>query len=825
MSDNINIVIADKNFDTKVLNGLLVKSEMNANTINIEFPKVYEMESLENKIFVIKTINANGVYFEEILPKTISENKIVLTWKIGSEYTSVGGLLKVAIFAEGGNYALGTKTSKIIVESSPQFTAPISPEYVFEKYLKEIRVRSESASNSAEQSLKILKDMNSKIVDDFTSTEKDKALSANKGRELNNRINNIVGQAGTSNTEIVDARNSPERNTIYATLKDRLDAVDGDIFKSKFSAPATATAPIITLPNTAVKGKMEGSLKGNTLYNAVTNGDFRNGISGWSAVAGASISASNNILTVSAIASGSTGVISSEVKTTPKKWFVKIRINKLQDRTIMVRVARDATANVIRDINFATGIGIKDLYFTLSESDLSEITTGFSMYIRVAGADVGKIMEIDGNSGIFAIPISGTTYTDWTADQLNNLITGYWEGLGSSNPVRAKAVGNNILDDAKIKLNTSITETGKEVPASDRFCYDFTRVKPNTTYSFNGTSGRLFFYDKDKSFIARTSSITPQISPSDAFYVRAFGTTSTQLGTSILGEGSIATPYEPYTETELFCPVELGSVPSGVQDEFTFDGKYIQRTREVSVDLTAIADQTNVALAVTGAFLDNSPFVRPLTPNVIVGGREQIPYTSPAQVDSIENVGKYYTMDNQKLYLIFAKGTTLEQAKLALVNTKVRYQIATPKETQYPASNLISEPSGNICVESAIKVVRPYTTNIVTGVKIKNLISVTKVDGENRVPILLSLVNVAVDRLSATILNASSGDMYELEYETFGATLPTLEYSYPSNLNAQVQGNTEGLKDIDQTLKDFINYQKVANLQFDMRIALLEGGH
>lgn len=51
---------------------------------------------------------------------------------------------------------------------------------------------------------------------------------------LDNRINNIIASSGTSDTEVVDAR-QPESGTAYPTLKGRLDAHEAD-FTSKFNS-------------------------------------------------------------------------------------------------------------------------------------------------------------------------------------------------------------------------------------------------------------------------------------------------------------------------------------------------------------------------------------------------------------------------------------------------------------------------------------------------------------------------------------------------------------------------------------------------------------
>ena len=64
---------------------------------------------------------------------------------------------------------------------------------------------------------------NMDIIDVELKRQKDVDTSTNT------RIDNIVAQSGTSNTEIVDARNSTEKNITYVTLKDRLESIERSI--------------------------------------------------------------------------------------------------------------------------------------------------------------------------------------------------------------------------------------------------------------------------------------------------------------------------------------------------------------------------------------------------------------------------------------------------------------------------------------------------------------------------------------------------------------------------------------------------------------------
>lgn len=151
--ENVNIIIVDKNFEVQNLQGLIIRSEENANTIRIQFPKTYEGEDLTTKMFILKCTNANGVYFETLLGKAVKAEYIELTWTVTAEFTTVSGTLKIAIFAESANYSLGTKMSKVIVEESPQITIPIDDLTVLESYMTEIRVAADEVERDRAEAL------------------------------------------------------------------------------------------------------------------------------------------------------------------------------------------------------------------------------------------------------------------------------------------------------------------------------------------------------------------------------------------------------------------------------------------------------------------------------------------------------------------------------------------------------------------------------------------------------------------------------------------------------------------------------------------------
>lgn len=67
----MQITVKGKELITTQIEALLVKGENNADVIEITMPTTYEGVLISDKRFVIKAVNAAGVYYEEILEKVI----------------------------------------------------------------------------------------------------------------------------------------------------------------------------------------------------------------------------------------------------------------------------------------------------------------------------------------------------------------------------------------------------------------------------------------------------------------------------------------------------------------------------------------------------------------------------------------------------------------------------------------------------------------------------------------------------------------------------------------------------------------------------------
>lgn len=183
--------------------------------------------------------------------------------------------------------------------------------------------------------------------------------------------------------------------------------------------------------------------------------------------------------------------------------------------------------------------------------------------------------------------------------------------------------------------------------------------------------------------------------------------------TAQLEEGSTATPYEPYTESNIYIPNvgELRSLPNGTKDEIRLsEKKFIQRTKKYVLqasDIVSVSNYDEFTIVTTKPFTDyvsTHPVNAIDGTYVLEGYPEQAPEASSNFTSA--NVGYSYnhgSANTQALRIIMPADTTLAQAQTALTGLELTYQLAEPIITPIQVSGtLLSNPSGTVYVEPVV---------------------------------------------------------------------------------------------------------------------------
>ena len=509
----------------------------------------------------------------------------------------------------------------------------------------------------------------------------------------------------------------------------------------------------VDVGETVVKGQFSDTkIKGLSVTQSVINGDFSNGTTGWSGSDGTSTQSVVNNNTLKITGTGTTAnpyIYSAPFMNTTDTYFIYAKVRVTNSSATYIRMGLSgggATKSIIspqQDVWYEI--------FWINTSSNGRISF-LSNYADAATAN-GKVLEIDGNAGVFAINMTASGIEDYTEEQMLEIVRqGYWEGTKSTNSVRAKSIGKNLFDVKMINttwfaggeplnheildiLSSKISVKGNNSGTSG-MGYRL-KVKPNTTYVFSceivqaDVNGNINISSKETWYGRRltyhASSIGEKITKT--FTTGAY---ETELNISFnkyggdnninileniqLEEGSTATDYAKHEFSEMYVNLPddvdaLHSLPNGTKDEIS-DNKLYKR---ISEDYTITSDLFKALVTslinVDLVLLD----LRNQAPNILksadlykvrMQNSSEVPITSR---DNVENIGKFYAATGTtegSIYLIIAKGQypNLATAQANIINdyslTTLTYQLAQEKQYDMNITPLTCYPNGTIIVES-----------------------------------------------------------------------------------------------------------------------------
>ncbi|WP_161950280.1 BppU family phage baseplate upper protein [Clostridium thermosuccinogenes] len=413
----------------------------------------------------------------------------------------------------------------------------------------------------------------------------------------------------------------------------------------------------------------------------------------------------------------------------------------------------------------------------------------------------------------------------------------YINGTKSTESVRVRSIGKNLFNkDREIVKGWYLGADGKGYPeANSVWSRQYIPVKPSTNYKTNVTNINIVEYDLNKNFIKATILHGAVFTTSpNSYYVRLsrYGLGTDALDNVQFEEGSVATAYESYKDGgEAYIDEVGGRLPNGVFDEFNVTTG--EKTQRVSDDFI-INENTQFGLFTTSeqtvrieiSSLNPKATNGWYSPNILINNRN-MPAVSGYTAYNTDSEGMGIDASGSYLYIRILKSrlSTVDiagvKAWLASNSITVNYQLATPITHKGTSQSLIAYPKGHLIIECVKRVTKSYDNGIIVDTPIETIESVTKVEDGERIPIDLSKVTVAGNKLSFTITGATKNEVYEVIYH-YNGVLPTVRFSYPQNVAAAIDGNTKGVAANSKAINDFISYQNAINLQFDLRLVALE---
>ena len=357
--------------------------------------------------------------------------------------------------------------------------------------------------------------------------------------------------------------------------------------------PLSTSSPVTSFPTGTLDGAVQDLvIEGQTLDNSVENGDFSDGTTGWSEV-NSSLSESNNVLSITGDGSGASPrgrQVDTKVNaSTGDLIFLYAKVRITNSESTQIYYGLDGITDELIVQSNPTQDEWYELYgIAVANEDNEYIITFRHYYVDSATAN-GKVMEVDGNAGVFAINMTQLGIESYTEEQMLEICrNGYFEGTQSPENLTLEARGKNKFDKSKVTMNSTLTwASGAEYSESGSVSSDFIKIKPETGYLVN-VSCYLFFYNEYRNYLGNSedlrtgngSNYIAFTSPKNVNYVRLVRRTD---GIDYLdvwqleeNKGQTLGVYTPYKSSILKTDFTMRSLPNGVKDTVE-NGKYVQK--------------------------------------------------------------------------------------------------------------------------------------------------------------------------------------------------------------------------------------------------------
>lgn len=423
--------------------------------------------------------------------------------------------------------------------------------------------------------------------------------------ETNDKLGDLSQLETTDKSSLVNANNEIKNNLVthlndYTQLKEEL------------TQPDTLTTPkqissIMSLPN-AIDGQASVGVNGRAVNNLMGDAGNCEDLSKWSVIgSNPSVDTTIKLFGESSFKTTSSATAAS---------YVWKDYNDLEAKYYFASVYAYLTSSsgYVRIVVFDKGSFDNAI---LTQTDATIVNSWQRIAIKVTKTNgfrigVGRTSpgEISDNfDGIMVNEITKDEYDNLTEDELMQKYP-YISGTKSTTNTRIKSVGKNLFDKNIMRYDGyRISETSGALYSStdDRGHSDYIKIKPDTNYFSEYNLKNFAWYDINKNYLSGESSFVGLYhSPANAYYLRV-STRESLKDIAQIEEGPTATTYEPYKESISYITLPEGvdglhSLPNGVKDEVTPDGKLIKRAGKVLVS-------NNFTYSFTSSYADKNIYV------------------------------------------------------------------------------------------------------------------------------------------------------------------------------------------------------------------------
>jgi hypothetical protein len=463
-------------------------------------------------------------------------------------------------------------------------------------------------------------------------------------------------------------------------------------------------------------GRANPTVEGLTATNLVTNGDFSDGITGWIEYSADSLSIAGDYIKC-LLKSNSSSIGQTIVPVAGNKYFIaciaKMESSAVSDANFVIAkssVGAEESANI--------SIGTTDTYCStimtsVANRDfigLGRVTTAQNIYIKKNSFVLLDLTSIFGAGN------------EPSEAECKKLFSNYFEGTKSiPMPARLRSVGKNLFVPSKYVFNSTynsyglpldeILTVGKTftLSVSDGI-YSKISLGPgsgsgDTKLSYSNTAVRVFAWtqsDANKNYYL-------WLSDSSRSILRSVESVEVQLEL-----GSVATPYEPYQDSNLYiADKEDGRSVPAIKDQIkVINGelvkvqnvqRYVLQESDFSGTFNSAVSGWNIGAATLGVLQGQNTSIvgsSSITGKAFFPIRE-IPYTDRTTVVLTDDC--FYVGQSSGLFLIgfpANKYASMTEVMDVYVGTVIYYQLETPIITPLLTSGILqAKPNGTVYFE------------------------------------------------------------------------------------------------------------------------------
>lgn len=355
------------------------------------------------------------------------------------------------------------------------------------------------------------------------------------------------------------------------------------------------------------------------------------------------------------------------------------------------------------------------------------ISVSGSTNVSIRSRTAGTTLKL---TNIMVIPLDNTPLHTHTASQINNIVQDYIEEYTTITDLEFKSIGTQLLDKREITYGAFLSGSGVAggsvtTPSNVARAYIYVPVRELTTYVFNTQNSNIHLFWRE---IQEIGIENGQVYP----YAQT-GTHTTIAGTKYIGfnirtvddspltqddidgalimfnEGTTAKPYQAYNSPEDNFKLigSILSVGQDVRDEVYEDGgawwkdQHVQSYVLTEDDIVSISTfGTNVvAFSDTDIFTGAIAFVSASnSDNISIESKNQIRDNATDYAD-VNNIDSFAGANGNLLSFVFVNGTSLANAKTALVGTVVYYELEVHITTEIEQHGSLIQESNTTIVQ------------------------------------------------------------------------------------------------------------------------------